>query len=115
VICHICAVSVVDVRPTYGRPACDQCRRTDPKYHEKNVAKRRAHNKVAYAIKRGDLAKLDGSLHCVDCGNPAERYDHREYAKPLSVEPVCHKCNLKRGPAIDSYAAAFPKKWWGTR
>jgi hypothetical protein len=36
---------------------------------------------------------------CADCGKPATDYDHRDYRKPLEVEPVCHSCNLKRGPA----------------
>lgn len=29
-------------------------------------------------------------------------YDHRDYTKPLSVEPVCRSCNKLRGPAIGS-------------
>jgi len=42
---------------------------------------------------------LDGSIECVDCGAPATCYDHRDYSKPLDVEPVCWKCNAQRGPA----------------
>lgn len=34
----------------------------------------------------------------------ARDYDHRDYNKPLEVEPVCHSCNMKRGPGI-------PKQW----
>lgn len=34
---------------------------------------------------------------CVDCGEPAKHWEHRNYARPLIVEPVCHSCNLKRG------------------
>ncbi|MFA5633142.1 MAG: hypothetical protein WC997_16665 [Porticoccaceae bacterium] len=30
----------------------------------------------------------------------ATDYDHRDYRKPLSVEPVCRRCNLSRGYAI---------------
>jgi hypothetical protein len=37
---------------------------------------------------------------CVDCGRPATCYDHRDYNKPLEVEPVCHACNSVRGAAI---------------
>lgn len=37
---------------------------------------------------------------CVDCGAPARHYDHRDYNKPLEVEPVCASCNYYRGPAI---------------
>jgi len=54
---------------------------------------------VATAINRGLLAKLDGSVKCVDCGKPARVYDHRDYAHPLDVDPVCKRCNQKRGPA----------------
>lgn len=36
---------------------------------------------------------------CVDCGEQAKHWEHRSYARPLLVEPVCQKCNIKRGPA----------------
>lgn len=45
------------------------------------------------------LPTLDGLVRCTDCPKPATDYDHRDYDKPLSVEPVCHGCNIKRGPA----------------
>lgn len=44
------------------------------------------------------LPRLDGSVACVDCGEPAAVYDHRDYYKPMEVEPVCHRCNSRRGP-----------------
>jgi hypothetical protein len=56
---------------------------------------------VARAISAGKLPRLDGAILCVDCGKPATEYDHREYARPLDVQPVCHSCNLRRGPASD--------------
>ena len=37
-------------------------------------------------------------LSCVDCRQPASVYDHRDYLKPLDVEPVCQSCNSKLGP-----------------
>jgi formylmethanofuran dehydrogenase subunit E len=37
---------------------------------------------------------------CRDCGEPSTDYDHRDYNKPLEVEPVCRSCNLLRGPAL---------------
>lgn len=37
---------------------------------------------------------------CVDCNRPAECYDHRDYNKPLEVEPVCRPCNSSRGAGI---------------
>lgn len=41
------------------------------------------------------------SHKCVDCGLQANAYDHRYYSLPLEVEPVCTRCNIKRGPAVD--------------
>ena len=37
---------------------------------------------------------------CVDCGANATDYDHRDYNKPLDVEPVCRSCNIRRGNAV---------------
>lgn len=54
---------------------------------------------VAHAIRRGELPKVS-TLSCVDCGKPATDYDHRDYNKPLDVQPVCRSCNKLRGPAI---------------
>ena len=84
------------------RPACREC---DPESYDPDALKqRRAHNKVSYAIRKGQLAKLDGSVKCVDCDEPAKFYDHRDYSKPLDVQPVCQRCNRRRGPAVDSGA-----------
>jgi hypothetical protein len=60
---------------------------------------RNAHAWVQRAIKHGYLPK-PSTLTCLDCGQPAQVYDHRDYNKPLDVEPVCHACNIKRGPAL---------------
>jgi len=54
---------------------------------------------IRKAIRRGDLQRLDGTIECVDCGSPANRYEHRDYTKPLDVVPVCRACNYRRGPA----------------
>lgn len=56
------------------------------------------HKLVRAAIKRGELKPIKGQL-CTDCGAPAKDYDHRDYSKPLEVDPVCRSCNLNRGPA----------------
>ena len=73
------------------------------RYDRRRAIANPAHAAVARAIKRG-LLKRPREFPCTDCGKPAEQYDHREYAKPLEVEPVCRRCNLKRGPALDSVA-----------
>lgn len=42
------------------------------------------------------------TLKCVDCGAKANSYDHRDYKKPLKVDPVCMPCNRKRGRGKNS-------------
>lgn len=59
-----------------------------------------AHRYVTVAIYNGDLPKLDGSIPCVDCGAAALEYDHRDYKKPMDVDPVCLACNQARGPGL---------------
>ena len=61
--------------------------------------RQRAIARVHMAVVKGILSKLDGKIACTDCGKPAWQYDHRDYGKPLEVQPVCHKCNNHRGPA----------------
>jgi hypothetical protein len=57
----------------------------------------RAQNDVTAAIKRGLLLPPE-TRDCVDCGEQAECYDHRNYYAPLTVVPVCQGCNIRRGP-----------------
>ena len=52
---------------------------------------------VKNEIKYGRTPALDGTIKCVDCGEIATCYDHRNYYKPLDVEPVCYSCNQQRG------------------
>lgn len=59
-----------------------------------------AHRYVDIAVRNGDLPKLDGSVACTDCREPATEYDHRDYKKPMEVEPVCRACNQARGPGL---------------
>lgn len=58
---------------------------------------------VAKARTAGELIspKL---FKCVDCGGPANSYDHRDYNRPLIVDPVCKGCNIRRG-------SAAPREW----
>jgi hypothetical protein len=55
--------------------------------------------KVNQAVKKGILPPA-ATLICVDCGKPAQCYEHRDYNKPLEVVPTCKGCNIRRGPAI---------------
>lgn len=57
----------------------------------------RAYDLVSKAVKSGELPPLPSCV-CADCGAPAECYDHRDYTRPLAVEPVCKGCNNRRGP-----------------
>jgi hypothetical protein len=53
---------------------------------------------VKQAIRDGRLKPIAGQV-CVDCGRPAYAYEHRNYNRPLAVEPVCQPCNYRRGRA----------------
>lgn len=66
-----------------------------------------AHRAVAFAIRNGQLP-LASTLKCVDCGEQASDYDHRDYLKPLDVDAVCRTCNGKRGRALDGEDADAP-------
>lgn len=59
---------------------------------------------VAKAVRLGALPRAS-TLLCVDCGQQARDYDHRDYSKPLEVQPVCRSCNKLRGPGIERAAA----------
>jgi hypothetical protein len=78
------------------RTTCDDCQ-------SKHAAESRiAIAQVYKAVQRGDMPKA-AELACVDCPAPASVYDHRDYLQPLKVEPVCRPCNMKRGPALNSF------------
>jgi len=53
---------------------------------------------VRSCISDGWLVRAS-ALICVDCGKQARDYDHRDYERPLDIDPVCRRCNQKRGPA----------------
>ena len=61
--------------------------------------------KVHAAIKSGKL-RPPTDFACADCGKPATEYDHRDYSRPLDIEPVCHPCNKLRGPGVKPAEAA---------
>ena len=60
----------------------------------------RAYGHIRMALRNGSLPRITAETKCVDCGSQATGYDHRDYNKPLDVEPVCQRCNVRRGPAI---------------
>lgn len=55
--------------------------------------------KICKEVREGRLIPAK-SYRCADCGEQARDYDHRDYRKPLTVEPVCRSCNIRRGHAL---------------
>lgn len=88
--CSICGTPTKSL----GGPQCicDRCR---PAHFRAQCS---AVGAVRKAVNVGML-KPARTLACVDCGGQAEHYDHRDYRKPLRVEPVCRSCNILRGVA----------------
>lgn len=58
------------------------------------------HKAVKLAIEFNQLPPAY-KKRCADCGCVAELWNHRSYASPLDVEPVCGPCNFARDPATD--------------
>lgn len=81
----------------------EQIKRSLPNCAKNPIVKgqRRAIGIVADHVRLGFIKKAS-EYKCVDCGKQAEHYDHRDYNKPLDIEPVCQRCNFNRGPAIPS-------------
>lgn len=74
-----------------------QGRETDRRYRQRcrqsNPGKKKAHNIVSGAIRRG---KLRRSVFCEVCGLPAETEGHHaDYSKPLEINWLCRKCHKK--------------------
>lgn len=90
--------------------SCRECgglefRVMDPREGQRNELHRArkarvfwCHQLVAAMVRLGMLAALDGRVKCVDCGAVARVYEHRDYYRPMEVEPVCDRCNTRRGP-----------------
>lgn len=76
----------------------------NPEFHkytekERSLLRGWAGNVVNSAIANETLPRPT-EYECCDCGAPAIEYDHRDYLQPLLVDPVCHSCNLLRGPSV---------------
>lgn len=74
-----------------GGVECRECQRQKEPYISE------AKKAVYKALKNGELAP-PWLFFCVDCGKPATVWEHRDYGKPLDVEPCCKGCNTRRGP-----------------
>lgn len=73
-------------------PLCGACRQ------QQSAERATASCAVRKAVNIGMLKPVK-TCRCVDCGAPAADYDHRDYSRPLAVEPVCRSCNIRRGIA----------------
>jgi hypothetical protein len=109
---RLCAGCGVDISNRHGLAKwCLKCQSSQWRYGSKNrtpgvkSGQVRAHQAVFRAVQKGLLARPE-TLKCVDRDEQAAHYDHRDYNRPLDVEPVCRSCNYKRGPAIPLTAAA---------
>ncbi len=81
---------------------CPKCK--SPRWNvAAKVSQNNAHALVRQAITQGLLPALDGSIACIDCGAPATVYEHRDYAKPLDVDPTCKRCDILRGPPANNH------------
>jgi hypothetical protein len=60
-------------------------------YNKNNPKKVRAHRKVRYAIKRGDLERQP----CEVCGHEPTDAHHEDYSKPLEVRWLCRKHHME--------------------
>lgn len=66
----------------------------------------RARRAMLAAMRKGELVNLKTEVvACVDCGKRSDRYDHRDYLRPVDVVPVCWHCNRARGPAAPCLAS----------
>ena len=89
--------SALNVNPTWLADGGDAS--LNPSHEITETKPYKAHQYIKQAIRDGYLPRPT-TLTCLDCGAPAQVYDHRDYNKPLDVEPVCHACNVRRGPAL---------------
>ena len=103
---HFCKICNDEILDRHGlAKICFPCDRGDY-----GAGRSRAHAAIQKAIKTGQLLHPK-NFFCIDCGAPAKCYDHRDYNKPLEVDPVCRKCNFHRGLAIPlDMSKALPKK-----
>lgn len=93
--CAVCG-TVVQFQTPKGK-YCNDCY-SKPRRRIRKPDALAAHREVAKAVREGLIPPASERI-CSDCCKPATEYDHRDYRYPLMVEPVCHSCNVKRGPA----------------
>lgn len=93
--CRVCKSDYMRVRRASGLRQADNKFNNRCKLHSGYNAKK----EVYIAVRKGYLPRVTNQ-RCVDCGNQAQVYDHRDYNLPLDVSPVCKSCNAYRGKAV---------------
>lgn len=84
--------------PSLGPGMCDWC------LEARGPEQLLAHRTVARLVRQGLLASLpDGVTRCVDCGDLATVWEHRDYEAPDRVEAACLRCNGRRGRANSAH------------
>lgn len=96
---NLCALCGAAPRFDERSDFCRRCSIANRLYRTYGTGQHEAVGAVNYAVRQG-LLKAASEHSCIDCGNKADHYEHRDYNKPLEVEPVCRSCNGKRGNAI---------------
>jgi len=70
-------------------------------YRQRFPNKEKAHCKIAYEIKRGNLVQQP----CESCGEEKTHAHHDDYAKPLNIRWLCAACHrqwhIKNGEALN--------------
>lgn len=100
-----CEQCGADIRERYqGARFCFPCTRIRARISSRKYIPNNDNNVsravTKYAVKVGFLPDPRNFI-CMDCnGRQAECYDHRDYNKPLEVDPVCLQCNSSRGRGI---------------
>jgi hypothetical protein len=90
--CYVCKQTKLISKRRGSKFTCVEC--AEPLRQQRRAAR----CILTMAIKAGFIRSHHGQ-QCVDCGAPAIGLEHREYSRPLDVEPICNSCNFRRGPA----------------
>lgn len=81
-------------------PCCEKRAKEASKRQYKGNPNNLSRRLVSTAIRLG-VMRPASEFNCVDCGGAAAHYDHRDYNKPLDVDPVCTRCHGARGRGIN--------------
>lgn len=69
---------------------------------QRDTTAKQAYRLVSNGIRYNGWPK-PSEFPCSDCDRTASIYDHRDYLKPWEIDPVCRKCNFKRGPGKNNF------------